>query len=92
VLVVFRGAGPRLRAALIGCRQPADDPVHDDSEGMQQEFLAAGEVVPHRPDRELRLVGDFAERCPFKSVRCDDPEDRFDHFLAPQCGVDKFGH
>ena len=90
--MVLRGAGLRLREALIGCRQPADDAVHDDPEGVGQELVTAGEVVPDRPDRQFRLVRDFAEGSPFESVCCDDPEDRFDHFLAPQSGVDKFGH
>ena len=90
--MVFRGAGLRLREAVIGSRQPADDPVHDDAEGVAQEFITAGEVVPDRSDGQFRLVRDFAERSPFESVCCHDPEDRFDHFLAPQCGVDKFGH
>jgi hypothetical protein len=57
-----------------------------------QELVTAGEVVPDRSDGQFRLIRDLAEGGPFKSVCCDDPEDRFDHFLAPQSGVDKFGH
>ena len=84
--------GLRLREAVICGGQPANDAVHDDAEGVGQEFFTAGEVVPDRSDGQFRLVRDFAERSPFESVCCDDPEDRFDHFLAPQSGVDKFGH
>ena len=91
-LVVLLRPGRQVSQSRVGGVQPADDPVHGRSERMRQEFFAAGEVVADRPDRQVRFGCDFAQRRPFQTVRSNDPEDGFNYFLAPDCGVDEFWH
>ena len=75
-----------------GCSKAAHDAVHYHCEGEGEQFLAPGEVVPDGTDSQPGLIGHFPQRGPLQPVTCDDPENGFDHVLAPGFGIYDFGH
>ena len=67
-------ADPGRQVPQPGVRggEAADDPVHHHGERVGQEFVAAGEIVPHRADGQLRFICNLPQGGPLETIRGDD--------------------
>jgi hypothetical protein len=59
---------------------------------MDQQFIAAGKVVPDGANGKSGFVGHLPQGGTLKAIRGNDPEDGFDYFLAPGFGINNLGH